>query len=98
KYPSIRRPVFIVAEADSVFRRTAAERLHADVPGSTLELLPGTGHFVQFEKTDDVVRTIRRAAGQSGDRTSTSPGSSERTAGGGLRAQLLGRDSEHVVR
>jgi len=64
KYPSIRRPVFILAEADSAFRRTAAERLHADVPGSTLELLPGTGHFVQFEKTDDVVRTIRRAAGQ----------------------------------
>jgi pimeloyl-ACP methyl ester carboxylesterase len=30
---------------------------------STLDL-PGTGHFVQFEKTDDVVRTIRRAAGQ----------------------------------
>jgi pimeloyl-ACP methyl ester carboxylesterase len=47
-----------------VFRRTAAERLHADVPGSTLELLPGTGHFLQFEKTDDVVRTIRRAASQ----------------------------------
>jgi pimeloyl-ACP methyl ester carboxylesterase len=64
KYPSIRRPVFILAEADSEFRRTAAERLHADVPGSTLELLPGTGHFVQFEKTDDVVRTIRRAASQ----------------------------------
>jgi pimeloyl-ACP methyl ester carboxylesterase len=64
KYASIRRPVFILAEADSPFRRTAAERLHADVPGSTLELLSGTGHFVQFEKTDDVVRTIRRAAGQ----------------------------------
>ena len=62
KYQSIRRPVFILAEADSVFRRTAAERLHADVQGSTLELLPGTGHFVQFEKTGDVVRTIRRAA------------------------------------
>ena len=64
KYPGIQRPVFILAEADSVFRRTAAERLHADVPGSTLELLPGTGHFVQFEKTDDVVRAIRRAASQ----------------------------------
>jgi pimeloyl-ACP methyl ester carboxylesterase len=64
KYPSIRLPVLILAQADSVFRRTAAERLHSDVPGSTLELLPGTGHFVQFEKTDDVVRAIRRAAGQ----------------------------------
>ena len=64
KYPSIRRPVFILAEADSEFRRTSAERLHADIPGAKLELLPGTGHFVQFEKTDDVVRAIRRAAGQ----------------------------------
>jgi pimeloyl-ACP methyl ester carboxylesterase len=64
KYPSIRRPVFIVAQADSAFRRTTAERLHGDVAGSTLELLPGTGHFVHFEKTADVVRTIRRAAGQ----------------------------------
>jgi pimeloyl-ACP methyl ester carboxylesterase len=63
RYPSIRRPVFILAQADDAFRRTTAERLHAEVPGSTLELLPGTGHFLQFEKTDDVVRTIRRAAG-----------------------------------
>ena len=64
KYPSIRRPVFILAEADSEFRRTSAERLHGDIPGSTLELLPGTGHYVQFEKTDDVVRAISRGAGQ----------------------------------
>ena len=64
KYPSIRRPVFIVAQADSAFRRTAAERLHGDIAGSTLELLPGTGHFVHLEKTADVVRTIRRAAGE----------------------------------
>ena len=63
KYPSIRCPVFIVAEADNQFRRTTAEHLHRDIAGSTLELLPGTGHFVQFEKTADVVRTIRRAAG-----------------------------------
>jgi len=63
KYPSIRRPVFIVAEADSEFRRTTAEHLHRDIAGSMLELLPQTGHFVQFEKTADVVRTIRRAAG-----------------------------------
>jgi pimeloyl-ACP methyl ester carboxylesterase len=63
KYPSIRHPVFIVAEADNEFRRTTAERLHGDITGSTLELLPQTGHFVQFEKTADVVRTIRRAAG-----------------------------------
>lgn len=59
----MKRLVFILAQADSAFRRTTAERLRADVPGATLELLPGTGHFLQFERTDDVVRAIRRAAG-----------------------------------
>ena len=63
KYPSIRLPVFIVAQADSALRRTAAERLHGDIAGSTLDLLPGTGHFVHLEKTAEVVRTIHRAAG-----------------------------------
>lgn len=62
KYASIRRPVFIVAQADSEFRRTTAERLHRDIPGSTLDLIPGTGHFVQLEKTADVVGVICRAA------------------------------------
>lgn len=66
RYSGIRRPVFIVAQADDEFRRTTAERLHQDVPGSTLELLHGTGHFVHLERTEAVVRVVRRAAGSEG--------------------------------
>jgi pimeloyl-ACP methyl ester carboxylesterase len=62
RYPGIRHPVYIVAEADDAFRRATAERLHHDVAGSTLELVPGTGHYIQFENTDAVVGMIQRAA------------------------------------
>jgi pimeloyl-ACP methyl ester carboxylesterase len=62
RYPGIRAPVHIVAEADSPFRREAAEHLHRDIPGSTLRLVPKTGHYIQFEKTADVVEVIRTAA------------------------------------
>lgn len=62
KYRSIRKPVFILAEADNSERRASAERLHGDIAGSTLELLSGAGHYLQFEKTADVVCAIVRAA------------------------------------
>lgn len=62
RYPSITRPVFLVAQADDPFRRATAERLHREIAGSTLELVPAAGHYIQFQKTDVVVRTIRRAA------------------------------------
>jgi pimeloyl-ACP methyl ester carboxylesterase len=61
-YPEIRRPVFILAQADDAFRRSTAERLHRDVPGSELALVPGTGHYVQIEKTAEVASAIARAA------------------------------------
>jgi pimeloyl-ACP methyl ester carboxylesterase len=63
-YPGIADPVTIIAEADSPFRKETAEHLHRDVPGSTLHLVPGTGHYVQFEKTAEVVDAIRAAAKQ----------------------------------
>jgi pimeloyl-ACP methyl ester carboxylesterase len=61
-YRQIRRPLHILAQADDSFRRAAAERLHREVPGSTLRLLPGTGHYLQIEKTQDVLQAIRAAA------------------------------------
>ncbi|HEX4337326.1 MAG TPA: alpha/beta hydrolase [Polyangiaceae bacterium] len=61
-YGNIQSPVFVVAEADSAFRRSTAERLQRDVRGSSLRLIAGTGHYIQFEKTDDVVNTVRAAA------------------------------------
>jgi pimeloyl-ACP methyl ester carboxylesterase len=36
--------------------------LHADIVGSTLVLLPDTGHYVQFEKTREVADAIQRIA------------------------------------
>jgi len=64
RYRSIQSPVYIVAEADSEFRRHTAARLHGEIEGSSLELLPGAGHYLQFEKTAEVVATIRRAAAE----------------------------------
>jgi pimeloyl-ACP methyl ester carboxylesterase len=61
-YPSIKKPVFIMGQADDERRRKNAERLHGDIPGSSLELLHGTGHYLQIEKTTEVAVTVRRAA------------------------------------
>lgn len=64
RYPGIKKPVYVVAEADSEFRRATAEHLGRDIAGSSIELLHGTGHYVQVEKTAEVVATIRRAASE----------------------------------
>ena len=61
-YPAIRKPMHIVAQAGDAFRRTTAQHLQRDVPGASLELLPNTGHYVQFEKTAEVVAAIRATA------------------------------------
>lgn len=61
RYPSIEAPVRIVAQAASDFRRGAAERLHREVPGSSLRLVERTGHYVQIEQPDAVVEEIRAA-------------------------------------
>jgi len=62
RYKTIRAPVYILAQAEDPFRREAAQRLHSEIKGSSLELLPATSHYVQFDRPADVVATIRRAA------------------------------------
>jgi pimeloyl-ACP methyl ester carboxylesterase len=62
-YPNIKTPTYIVAEADSPFRRETAERLHGDVKGSSLRLVPNTGHYMQFQRPSEVIDAIKAAAG-----------------------------------
>ncbi len=60
-YGEIKRPVWIVSQADNAFRRETAERLHAQVPGAAQDGA-GHGHYIQFEAPEAVLRAIRAAA------------------------------------
>ncbi len=62
RYGQITQPVFIIAQGDDPIRRENAEHAHRDIAGSELQLVSGTGHFIQLMKTDAVVELIRKAA------------------------------------
>jgi pimeloyl-ACP methyl ester carboxylesterase len=62
QYGRIDKPVFILGQADDPLRAATAQRLHADIPHSSLTLVPDSGHYIQFQKPEVVVDTIRRAA------------------------------------
>ncbi len=55
----VNKPVLIVwGEKDEVLPPSFAERLHRDIPGSRLALLPNTGHLVLEEAPQQVARVI----------------------------------------
>jgi pimeloyl-ACP methyl ester carboxylesterase len=60
-YASIAKPVVVVYEADNEFRRATAEHLHRDIPGSSIHLVPDTGHMIPWEKPDEVVAAVKEA-------------------------------------
>lgn len=60
-YPRIDKPVVLVYEGDSEFRRTTAEHLHRDVRDSSLHLVPDTGHMIPWEKPEEIVAAVREA-------------------------------------
>jgi pimeloyl-ACP methyl ester carboxylesterase len=62
RYKQITQPVFMVGQADDPIRRDNAESLQRDLPSAQVSLVSGTGHFIQFTKTDVVVDLIRKAA------------------------------------
>jgi pimeloyl-ACP methyl ester carboxylesterase len=48
-------------ELDPIIPPEFSDRLAEFFPRSTLELLPGVGHFVPFEAPDDVIGAVREA-------------------------------------
>ncbi|MBY0400802.1 alpha/beta fold hydrolase, partial [Myxococcota bacterium] len=54
---------FVFGDADEIFPWTWAERWHALVPGSTLDRIPGAGHFVQADAATELSDAILRHAG-----------------------------------
>ncbi|HEY7348207.1 MAG TPA: alpha/beta hydrolase [Ktedonobacterales bacterium] len=55
----VNKPVLIIwGEKDEALSPAYAERLHRDIPGSRLSLLPDTGHLVLEEAPDAVARLI----------------------------------------
>lgn len=62
RYPEIHAPVYFLSQKDSAPRRENAERFKAAVKQTELELVPKSGHYIQFERPELVTETIRRAA------------------------------------
>ncbi|WP_084113223.1 alpha/beta fold hydrolase [Belnapia moabensis] len=62
-YATLPMPVAILAgQGDKVVFAKRARQLHAEIPGSTLEVLPGVGHMVHHSAPDDVAAAIERIA------------------------------------
>jgi pimeloyl-ACP methyl ester carboxylesterase len=59
----VNKPVLIIwGENDTLLPASYAERLHRDIPGSRLALLPNTGHLVLEEAPNEVARLINEFA------------------------------------
>jgi len=54
--------LLIYGENDTATPVAFGELLHEAIDGSTLEVLPGAGHFVHLDRTSDVVKAIREFA------------------------------------
>ena len=62
RHHELRMPVAILAGAEDMVVDVEAHsaRLHADVPQSTLVVVPGTGHMVHYAAADEIVAAIDR--------------------------------------
>jgi pimeloyl-ACP methyl ester carboxylesterase len=62
-FAALPMPVAIMAgEGDKVVFAKRARQLHAEVPGSTLEVLPGVGHMVHHSAPNEVAAAVERVA------------------------------------
>jgi len=67
-YGELSLPVASVAgDGDKIVSHRLAERLHATIPGSTLQIVEGAGHMVHHVVTDRVAEVILAVAGSAGD-------------------------------
>ena len=55
---------FVFGDADEVFTWSWAERWHSLIPGSTLDRIPGVGHFVQEDASAEFAGAILSRAGR----------------------------------
>jgi pimeloyl-ACP methyl ester carboxylesterase len=78
-YAELRMPVVIVAGGDDqivdVGRHSA--RLHHELPGSELTIVPGQGHMVHHLAPEQIVAAVHRVTQLAG--TPTAQGGSERS-------------------
>ena len=67
--PTLGIPVhFVWGDADAVFPLADAEQWAAVVPGSTLDHIPGAGHFIQEDATEECLDAVlRRTTGAAAD-------------------------------
>jgi pimeloyl-ACP methyl ester carboxylesterase len=100
RYPTIEKPVAILGQADDAFRRESLEHLHRDIRGSTLTLLPGTGHFLQFERPREVIEAIEGMDARVPVRLAAHPPATATTHGTRMRSVLMahpGRERERLA-
>ncbi len=63
--PELQIPThFVWGDADAVFPFTDAEQWAEVVPGATLDLVPGSGHFIQEDATQDCVAAVLARAAE----------------------------------
>jgi pimeloyl-ACP methyl ester carboxylesterase len=69
-YQELAIPVLIMAgSGDLVVSHRHAERLHATILGSALQIVPGAGHMVHHVATTQVIQAIAQVASSSGEST-----------------------------
>lgn len=83
-YQGLRLPVAVIAgEDDRVVFKQRAEQLAANIPGSTLQIVPGAGHMVHYAAAGLVAEAVERIG-----RTSDQPVRNADAARAGLRRVL----------
>jgi pimeloyl-ACP methyl ester carboxylesterase len=68
-------PVVVMAgDGDRVVSHNHAERLHATIQGSTLQIIAGAGHMVHHVATPQVVQAIAQVTSGSSEGRVVGPG------------------------